>query len=472
MPEQMTRESTTTAAVVLATTPACGLSCADGTLLDRLNDQLATLPVRDVHVVPASGGLPDDLRAVARVARQSHGAVVILPADLVAHTESLALLLEHPSRDTSALVSPDRPPGPLHPPVRIQGGRVAAAGSSFHTVPESNATFLSVLQVGEADLGCLADIAAELADLVAAGRLGPVTAIEATDLLLVGLVRSGVGVRGAQIGPLHCGRVTGQSSVDSAVTRLAEVDEARVRLDTAVKSDDGFFATYFVSSWTKPLVRLAARLKLSPNSVTGISIGVAVMAAVWFTYGARWAQVLGAVLFYLSFVLDCVDGQLARYTRGFTPLGAWADGMADRLKEYLVYIGLAVGFAAGLSNPEGIWYLAVGAMILQAVRHAVDFSFAGAVSDAARVGAAWARPPRSLMEPSDQGPHGLRARLERDTLTRWLKKMIVLPIGERTALIAVTAALFNARVTFLALLGWGGVALLYQLVGRIERAGT
>ncbi|GAA4063408.1 CDP-alcohol phosphatidyltransferase family protein [Nonomuraea soli] len=472
MPEQMTRESTTTAAVVLATTPACRLACADGTLVDRLSGQLGELPVREVHIVPSGGGLADDLRAVAQLARLTHGPVVVLPADIVAHTESLALLLEHPSHDTAALVSPDRPPGPLHPPVRLQGGRVAAAGSSFHTVPEANATFLSVLQVGEADLGCLADISDELADLVAAGRLGPVTAIEATDLLLVGLVRSGVGVRAAQIGPLHCGRVTGQSGVDSAVTRLADVDEARVRLDTAVKTDDGFFATHFVSSWSKPLVRLAARLKLKPNSVTGISIGLAVLAAVWFTYGARWAQVLGGVLFYLSFVLDCVDGQLARYTREFTPLGAWADAMADRFKEYLVYAGLAIGYAAGLGNPDGIWYLAVGAMILQVTRHTVDFSFAGAVSDAARVGAAWARPPRSLMEPADQGPHGIRARLERDTLTRWLKKMIVLPIGERTALIAITAAVFNARVTFLSLLGWGAVALLYQLIGRIERAST
>ncbi|WP_345396477.1 hypothetical protein [Nonomuraea salmonea] len=64
----------------------------------------------------------------------------------------------------------------------------------------------------------------------------------------------------------------------------------------------------------------------------------------------------------------------------------------------------------------------------------------------------------------------LAHRLERDTIARWLKKMIVLPIGERMALIAVTAAFWNARVTFLALLSWGGVAALYQLAGRIARS--
>jgi hypothetical protein len=63
-------------------------------------------------------------------------------------------------------------------------------------------------------------------------------------------------------------------------------------------------------------------------------------------------------------------------------------------------------------------------------------------------------------------------RLNRGTATRWLKKVIVLPIGERMALIAVTAALFNARVTFLALLTWGGVALAYTVTGRIARSLT
>jgi hypothetical protein len=38
------------------------------------------------------------------------------------------------------------------------------------------------------------------------------------------------------------------------------------------------------------------------------------------------------------------------------------------------------------------------------------------------------------------------------------------------ALIAVTAGLFDARVTFLALLGWGALATLYTLTGRIARS--
>ncbi|MFI6791856.1 CDP-alcohol phosphatidyltransferase family protein [Nonomuraea sp. NPDC050383] len=499
MTDSLTRASSAASVVLLATTPACRLSCADGTLLDRLGDQLATLSVRDVQVLTPggallthgeqpdaehaenAGGLGADLRAVAKLARGSTGAVVVLPADLVAHTDALGLLLQHPARGSAALVSSDADGGPRRPPVRVEGGRVVAAGSSFHTVPQANATFRGVLQAGEGDLASLADVAEELADLAESGRLGPVSTIEAVDLLLVGMVRAGARVRAARLGRLHADRVTGQSTCDGAMARLAEVDEDQVRLDTAIKDRDGFFTTFFVSTWSRHLVRPAARLKLTPNTVTGCSVALAVLAAVWFSAGTRGGQVAGAALVYLSFVLDCLDGQLARYTRAFTPLGAWADGMADRLKEYVVYAGLALGYADGLpwqnGGPDGIWYLAIAAMILQVVRHAIDFAFGGSVADANRIGAMWAKPVRSLLEETDgragapaPGVLGLAHRLERDSIVRWAKKMIVLPIGERMALIAVTAALFNARVTFAALITWGSVAALYQLTGRIARS--
>ncbi|MFD0891714.1 CDP-alcohol phosphatidyltransferase family protein, partial [Streptosporangium algeriense] len=187
------------------------------------------------------------------------------------------------------------------------------------------------------------------------------------------------------LGRLRCDRVTTQEEANTALRRLGEVDESDARLDAAIKTDDGFFATFFVSSWSGHLVRAAALLGLRPNAVTGVSVGLAVLAAVWFSAGTRPALVTGAVLVYLSFVLDCVDGQLARYTRLFSPLGAWLDATFDRVKEYVVYVGLALGYPG-----EGIWPTAVGVLILQTLRHTVDFSYVGARADAERAGHAWA----------------------------------------------------------------------------------
>ncbi|MFF5211383.1 CDP-alcohol phosphatidyltransferase family protein [Streptosporangium sp. NPDC000396] len=586
-----------TAAVVLATTAAATLRCPEGTLLDRLTGQLHALPVGDVHVVARSSdvihapggtymigsegsrGLADDLRRVAKVARASSGPVAVVAGDLVAHTEALAMLLKHPARDTGALVATDGDePGPLHPPVRVEGGLVVAAGGSADEVPGANGTFRGAFQVGLSDLVSLAKTADALAERSETGGFGPTDGAEVGELLLAGLIGSGVQVRASGLGRLHCDRVAEQESADSAVTRLGEVDEANARLDAAVKTNDGFFTTYFVSSWSTHVVKLAARLGLTPNAVTGISVGLAALAALWFSAGVRPALIVGAVLLYLSFVLDCVDGQLARYTRAFSPMGAWLDATFDRVKEYVVYVGLAFGYAAqpGESggDPDGIWTLAVAAMIMQAIRHMIDFSYAGSRADAAganragvtfadradvtradvtradaartdvtpagwteaipadwadvtpedwadmtsagradvtRAGAAVPDTPADLAAvpdaPADEvvppptpperragteagiaaaerylrdrrrpgtGLAGMIIRmsrhLERHSVTRWFKKMIVLPIGERMALIAVTAALFDARVTFVALLAWGGVAALYTLVGRIGRS--
>lgn len=70
------------------------------------------------------------------------------------------------------------------------------------------------------------------------------------------------------------------------------------------------------------------------------------------------------------------------------------------------------------------------------------------------------------------GRRGIRkfGRLDRFPAVRWSKRILVLPIGERFALISLTAALFEPRVTFIALLAWGGLAFAYALAGRSVRS--
>ena len=103
--------------------------------------------------------------AVWELRRESRTYDLVLvdpPSAVVAHTEALAMLLEHPAHDTRALVHAGVPDGPTRPPlrspVRIEGGKIMASGSSFHTVPEANATFAGVLQAGVSDLPALAGV--------------------------------------------------------------------------------------------------------------------------------------------------------------------------------------------------------------------------------------------------------------------------------------------------------------------------
>jgi hypothetical protein len=319
---------------------------------------------------------------------------------------------------------------------------------------------------------------------------------DVTALLLVGLVRSGAHINASHLRSLFWARPGSPAALERAAAEILEHDEDRELLNSAVKGSDGFFTTFFVSTYSRYIARWAARRGLTPNQVTLFSIALGVLAAVCFANAERWSMVVGAVLVYFAFVFDCVDGQLARYSRQFSKLGAWLDSIFDRSKEYVVFAGLAIG-ASRTGDPA--WLLAGSALAMQTTRHAIDFSYPA--SQHQEIAATpqpplenpfdGARPASRMTEPVEteeveeeageaHPPAPARptakqraARLWRATNRgpmRWVKKIIQFPIGERFAAIAITAAFFDARTVFIVLLAWGGFAMLYVLLGRTARS--
>ncbi|MFF3333118.1 DUF5941 domain-containing protein [Streptomyces sp. NPDC002888] len=235
---------------------------------------------------------------------------------------------------------------------------------------------------------------------------------------------------------------------------VAAVDDEAVRLKSAVKAHDGFFTTYFISPYSRYIARWCARRGLTPNQVTTASLLTALIAAGCAATGTRGGFVAAGVLLIASFVLDCTDGQLARYSLQYSTLGAWLDATFDRAKEYAYYAGLALGAARG---GDDVWALALGAMVLQSCRHIVDFSFNEANHDAT----ANTSPTAALSD-----------KLDSVGWTVWLRRMIVLPIGERWAMIAVLTAATTPRITFYVLLVGCAFAATYTTAGRVLRSLT
>lgn len=244
---------------------------------------------------------------------------------------------------------------------------------------------------------------------------------------------------------------------NEARRRVAAIDEEAIRLRTAVKSRDGFFTTYCISPYSRHLARWCARRGLTPNQVTTASLLTALIAAGCAATGTRAGFVAAGLLLLFSFVLDCTDGQLARYSLQYSTLGAWLDATFDRAKEYAYYAGLALGAARG---GDEVWALALGAMVLQTCRHVVDFSFNEANVD-------------STAATENTSPTAaLSDRLDSVGWTVWLRRVIVLPIGERWAMIAVLTAVTTPRITFYALLVGCAVAATYTTAGRVLRSLT
>lgn len=87
----------------------------------------------------------------------------------------------------------------------------------------------------------------------------------------------------------------------------------------------------------RPLVRLAVRLHVTPNTVTVIGFLIVLGASALVATGNL--LVGGAVLIAGS-ALDAVDGALARATGGATPFGGFLDSTLDRAAEAIVYAGI------------------------------------------------------------------------------------------------------------------------------------
>ena len=332
-------------------------------------------------------------------------------------------------------------------------------------------------------------------------------------LLLVGLVRRGVHMGNSFVRGFFWARPLTRAAIGEAELKIQDHDEEQVRLKAAVKGADGFFTTFFVSTWSRYVARWAARVGLSPNQVTVLALCVGIAAAAAFATGERAGYIAGAVLVYLSFVLDCVDGQLARYTRRFSKFGAYLDSIFDRTKEYVAFAGLAIG-----ASSSEVWVLAAAMLTLQTLRHSFDFSYGATDRQAIaetpqpplaqapdealgrnrmksrdtlepKLGALEYRPATAAEareaaedEESDgkrseaSAPQSLPRRilgawrlLDRVPGLVWVKKMAAFPIGERFAVICITAALFTPRTTFIVLLAWGGFALTYTSTGRTLR---
>jgi len=101
------------------------------------------------------------------------------------------------------------------------------------------------------------------------------------------------------------------------------------------------------------LVVPLARGRATPNQVTFASLAVFVAAAALLLTLPGWGGLLIAVaVLELSYVLDCVDGQLARLRGTSSPVGAHLDFLMDELKAFLLVAATGVRLWRGDSRTQ------------------------------------------------------------------------------------------------------------------------
>jgi len=251
-----------------------------------------------------------------------------------------------------------------------------------------------------------------------------------------------------------------------------------VRVLDAGPDGDGAVAQLIADPVARDVACWAAGRQLAPAALCGISLGLGLLAAVWFSEPATRTQVLAILTLLFAFAAGRAAAQLAAI-EGTRPAIDWLGAASGLITELAVYAALAVSSglaqntaqnaAPGNAGPAGlngifggslrdtavatwggadqigVWRLAVAALLLLGARRLAELCYEGL----ARVsGSIFPRPPRRL-----------------------LGQIITLPAGERIVVIAVTVVFFGPRLTFGVLLAWGAVAAGYLLAGQLAGAG-
>ncbi|WP_282793023.1 CDP-alcohol phosphatidyltransferase family protein [Streptomyces sp. CC224B] len=135
------------------------------------------------------------------------------------------------------------------------------------------------------------------------------------------------------------------------------------------KKRDAWWTVLLVDPVATPLVRQTAlRTRITPNQITWGAFLLGLGSAVCFAFGDwRWL-VLGAVVYHLSFVLDCMDGKVARLTGQGSVFGAWLDFVFDRIRVMVCGVALMGGQYARTGDVVYVW-LALAVVGLDTLRY-------------------------------------------------------------------------------------------------------
>ena len=426
------------------------------------------------------GDVVDVLAQAAEIAASDRDApLVIAAADLSLSPVALLDLLDASDSTCAAVLDgatvADRDGVPAAVQVSEAGRRLTSVAAAGHPITRPTGYAVGVLRVRGADRAALAAALVEAlsaAPAAAGGRTADGwTDADAFDLVLLAAVRADISVHAVTLDHQSVRRGRWQL-VGSPGSPWQQ------RLRAASRGNDGVFSTLAIRPLSRRLTAYGLGRDWSPNVVTAVSLALGLAACAAVATGIWWAWLLGAVLLQASLVVDCVDGEIARFTRRSNPLGGWLDAVSDRVKEFTMVAALAWVSARRGSD---LWWLAVLVLGLLAVRHVEDHAFA--MRRRAQLRAACHSPgsPQHPMGDPDGASDGSRDRAVtavppppgvRARRVRAAKQVLHLPIAERYLIISLGLLTMSPAVVLWALGIASGIAFAWTQTGRLIRAVT
>lgn len=108
------------------------------------------------------------------------------------------------------------------------------------------------------------------------------------------------------------------------------------------RKKDCALARYFFRPWSFYISAWCANRGISANTVSYWSVLIAIIGALCFLVDNYWWHIAGGILFNVWYMMDTVDGNLARSVRK-QPFGVFADSMSSY--SLVAFMGAPIGYA-------------------------------------------------------------------------------------------------------------------------------
>ncbi|MBX4174823.1 CDP-alcohol phosphatidyltransferase family protein [Streptomyces geysiriensis] len=110
------------------------------------------------------------------------------------------------------------------------------------------------------------------------------------------------------------------------------------------KKRDAWWTVFLVDPVATRTLLVFARFRfITPDRVTWAALFIGLASAGFFLKGDRQSLLIGALLYHLSFIFDCIDGKLARLKGNGSVFGGWLDYVFDRIRVLFCALALMGG---------------------------------------------------------------------------------------------------------------------------------
>lgn len=108
------------------------------------------------------------------------------------------------------------------------------------------------------------------------------------------------------------------------------------------KKRDNFWTEWVSRPPAAVLVYFLRNTPITPNQVSFLAISVAAAGCASLVFWRSWlGLIVAGLVLQLAYIIDCVDGQLARIKSMSSPVGALLDFMLDEVKAFMVIASAA-----------------------------------------------------------------------------------------------------------------------------------